>query len=454
MDKGEEPKEDNIPSPPEDAEEPEAERKEGAAQPAQITKLPSEGSDGLLYRREGRFWKRRSAGFACPVCGRPIWLKTNEAGKKFTCDSCGSRVRAPVPALGTPAISLEDDASLSEGRGVKAREAATLPPPKPERGDEDDWVDFEPPVHEKKEIVAGGTTPESAFASEEVVREEWEDPFSRDTLRAGRESLARKVLKTGAALFVLAIAGLILFEISNESRRRKVKPQEDPGEVTRRIPGIVTAEDRAGIEAVLDGYFQAGEVEDKARHVRHPEETIPRMREYFGATGFPAEDYKLVENGMMWEQGENPFLIAMIAIRGGIKRSVAFEPADEGFKMDWESFVGYSPMRWDVFVSSEPAGAMDFRVKATLDDYFNYGFDDEEEFICLNLTDLDASQFCYGYLEKEHPDAARIVKIVEDATRAGSPNASLLLRLEFPPGSPGRRQVRIVKMIHDNWLFR
>ena len=46
------------------------------------------------------------------------------------------------------------------------------------------------------------------------------------------------------------------------------------------------------------------------------------------------------------------------------------------------------------------------------------------------------------------------MEMVEKSLKAGAPNASLLLKLEFPAGHKGVRQARIVNLVNSSWLYR
>ena len=66
------------------------------------------------------------------------------------------------------------------------------------------------------------------------------------------------------------------------------------------------------------------------------------------------------------------FVALKFQLEDGERRMAAFEATSFGPKLDWESYVGYSEIPWEKFVSDRPDVLHRFRVNALRGDYFNF----------------------------------------------------------------------------------
>lgn len=135
-------------------------------------------------------------------------------------------------------------------------------------------------------------------------------------------------------------------------------PPEKPKPAVRQIPqfkAMPAGEVRKEFEraaGVLRQYFQSpGDDKIKAL-LRHPEETLPRHREWT-RTHQIVPVMPLQIGPQFGTSGS--LLITGIKLNDGSLRMAALEKTDQGYLLDWESFAGWSERRF-AELSSVPSG--------------------------------------------------------------------------------------------------
>ena len=233
-------------------------------------------------------------------------------------------------------------------------------------------------------------------------------------------------------------------------------------------------------EQIVRNFLNENSVEKLARFVRHPDITLPRMREYYGrkgASALRASIMRFLDHRGELEAGHKSFHWLQFELENQTARTAIFEATDAGVKLDWESFVYYSDIPWESFLDSEPSESIEFRVLVQPVMYYNHAFTDPGEYLAMKLTDPFRRQSCWGYAERNSATGAELRRLVNRALRASSlTNASrlfetrtdlesgmesvgiameplkLLLKIRFPQNGSGRGQVLIEEVVSDHWV--
>jgi hypothetical protein len=125
---------------------------------------------------------------------------------------------------------------------------------------------------------------------------------------------------------------------------------------------------------------------------------------------------------------------------------MAFIETPAGLRIDWESWVGWSPVSWADFLADKPTAASPFRVKLMPVDYYNFGFSDDEKWRSFRLESPDGTHTLYGYVERQTLPDSQIHFAPEQNQLA------LTLLLRFPENIESRNQVIIERVIAESWL--
>ncbi len=508
---------------------------------------------GRAFVRYGKFSAKGMIAFACPVCSRPIWVKSSLAGKKTICEGCHAKLLAPVPETGQVVKILDNPQKRHGDAGAGPGNKTELPPPReqeaplgnvseekamePPSGEpverdpvfadlEDEREDYpflvdsldpvglegegegredrpgearrplEKVIQPEGDAILGAEDERGTHSSEVSLEkkkkyqlkkrknwsprkskkrvkrsrhapgkdlEGWELNPSKDKARQKRERIARKVQRIGTALLILAVGSVIYFSLASAFRKssedivpaaasRETKPESQ--EILLPPPEYLDE-----VRDAIDGFFKAESLDEKARYVRTPEKALPGMRRYYAGVTDLSTPYEFDGQATYDSSGEQLFVFVQVLVDHVKPRAVALERSGGRFLVDWESFVGYSETPWENFLGPSGVDSGVFRVLVTIDDYYNLDFADSSRYLCLKIADLDDTQSCFGYVERDSVDGRLIEQVLSRNLQFGAPAGHLMLELRFPEGAPARHglasaQVEVVKMVRDNWLVR
>ena len=148
-----------------------------------------------------------------------------------------------------------------------------------------------------------------------------------------------------------------------------------------------------------------------------------------------------------------PVTPVVASMADGSTRTFFVEHTREGDVIEWESSIGYSePL--NVAARSRrravaPSRAL-WRVEAAPDDYFNRGFTDEENLICLRVTRADAPEETFwAYAPKDSEVGRSLRRIWNESPRAFAQRLTVMV--EGDDAAARTHQVRLTEVKHAGW---
>lgn len=128
------------------------------------------------------------------------------------------------------------------------------------------------------------------------------------------------------------------------------------------------------------------------------------------------------------------------------RKQLAFIDTDEGLKIDWESWVGWSEIPWEKLSEERPPNQTLVRAMLKWVDYYNFAFADEDKWRSYRLLSPDGENMLYGYTERN--------SLLDQRLRPGEQNATVAvtLKIHFPEGDESGKQVVIDEYIADGWV--
>lgn len=247
----------------------------------------------------------------------------------------------------------------------------------------------------------------------------------------------------------------------SESRERNA-PDAKQAEEPALSPNTQTQPTSELDPAVLDKMvkdYMAARLEDKPRFVMDPERVRPLMEAYastvrgskprsittrfVGKRASPVEWYLVQASGLT-------------ALGSRTSADFPFRRTSEGFKIDWEAFVGYNPTPLKVFMAERPDSAFVFRVECELADYYNFAFSGAKDtHLSVSLREYNPNSFAHGYVSKDSPDGKRIHQLLRDGQRH---KLTLELRHVGPDGilidRAGSSVVSITRLVSESWVLK
>ena len=207
------------------------------------------------------------------------------------------------------------------------------------------------------------------------------------------------------------------------------------------------------VETLAKRYLGAETVEEKASYVRQGERVLPLMREFYQRRILKPVRLESIKQYRERTVGGYSFFLLEVALIGeNLTKFLFVEDCVDGQpRFDWESEVSYQPMEISDYLDQKPVEALDFRVYASLDNFYGYEFADEDRYRCLKITFRDDEEFLFGYILRGSAEERGLTAYLEKGgTKQGQP---VLLRLRFLPNTKSRRSVLVEKVVSPYWVL-
>ncbi len=201
------------------------------------------------------------------------------------------------------------------------------------------------------------------------------------------------------------------------------------------------------VDSVAKEFLNASSMDELERWIRLPEATMPKVRAWYAEEPYSPAGFNSLAGDYTFSTQEGVEWVAVpVRTADFEKRNLILVKEPAGWRVDWESWVGWSEISWPGFRSSKPIEPKLFRVKVSEVDYYNFGFKDELKWRSYRLDSPDGEQSLFGYVERGSDTDVRLDP--RDAVN-GKP---MLLTLKFPPDAPSDNQVLIDRIVAEDWL--
>ena len=351
---------------------------------------------------------RRWSGYVCPDCRFVFRVPRDHDGCGIVCPSCSRLLRMPGPDDVVPSLV----ASARRGRPMAE-------------------VSFTRSMHEQRKPA-------------------WERQSGQDRPTAVRRNWVFAGVAGGLALTGIALAVWLrptdrpAGGSAAGTRQTATAPAVKP-----EAPAPVDAFARFQQEAapVMKRFLQAKTPDEALRDLRRPEVAGPRLRRWYadgkidppGWSKLPANDSDVTFDGA--------FATAQVVTRDGEKRKLTLERTPDGWKVDWESWTGWSEMTWPDFLAERPTRPIRMRVVASPVEYYNFAFSDDAKWQSYRLVSPDNEHLVYGYVARGSE-----LDLAMQFRDSDAPARLVLVDIRFPEGSPARNQVLVERLVANSWV--
>lgn len=201
------------------------------------------------------------------------------------------------------------------------------------------------------------------------------------------------------------------------------------------------------LEDVVQKFLTAPTAEEALKWIYRPDEVKAKAEAWYVATPYESPGFKGVGSEFSYLSEEGTEAIGLFVRKGDFqRREIALVETPEGYRVDWESWAGWSEMNWSDFKKQRPTEPKLFRVVSSPSGYYNFSFKNETEWISFRLESPDGEDFLYGYAPTASDLAARL------RPTDGVDKRHVILKLKFPADSPVDNQVLIEEIVNDRWL--
>ena len=389
--------------------------------------------------------------FSCPLCHVIFRFRAGMRSEKVECPGC----LLPVDVSDSPAVSSHPGTVKKQSSRVEIDLSGKILDQRA-AGKEFRKAD----VGEAKGVTRRRKTRQNLSQRSETVKyPDWDSEGAAAFEGTTRWNSWKMVLLGGVFAAVVVWGAMALFlgfqgdrqEASNADTipASWVSPggsaQEVSGESVQDIEVSDVDPDIASLSDVVETFLGATTLDQLLAVTIEDRFQQDKIREYYQARELtPVEPKEIAPSGRVVKSGDLWSMDVVFADYS--RRPITLRKGAEGYRVDWESWVGYSEMTWAQIRETRPAEPVTFRVVCSQAQYYNYGFMDEGKWVSFRLESLDRDHMLYGYAARNSEEEKRLLRFVSEG---GSPRA-FILRLRFVEES-GPNQVIIDEVVSTGW---
>jgi predicted RNA-binding Zn-ribbon protein involved in translation (DUF1610 family) len=416
----------------------------------------------------------RHVAFGCPFCAKPIEIKLRQQGKQLQCVECSGTMIAPDLDTGEEVQTISGKGGIAGSQkvnlpGVKTpslqkaeslRDPLSRPLVKSETRHENSPDGIAPvtvATGERSVRHRLNNDREAKLISPDIVEVGQGMENQWDTLDGRGEGSGNWMSRLRFIALIMMPVSMVLIVVMSLKRSNRM---EEAAVSEGSSPGNGFDEKTPAQRAIsLSSEFSLlSTVNQRLKYVRHPNASLSRMKKYYAAVPnnivFPPLDVRSYQDEVI--DGIRFARMTSIVEPGKRQREFFFELSEGGgLLLDWESATGYCDTDVMEYSSGTTTGPVQMRVMVKPSDYYAFEFADADAFDCYEITDLISSIRIYGYVESvsANGEALRGLHPGERQEQKGFVYCTLVLRASKGADSRGARQVRIDKMVKNNWLL-
>ena len=382
----------------------------------------------------------------CPSCGGRLRTSRASIGTQVGCPSCQTAILVRDPAAWAPAPMLVDprrklgiaprgqDAPVADA-SFKERLRRTT-----EAGLE---VDPNNPVMKRRDLRKsrqGNNQPD------------WESQSRRQSSRLGMRPRQRRLLiRLGSLglLLILALSLLLWQRSQRRSRSASARAATAAAAEPKTLELQPTSSFRTEVWQTIQQFCAAASPAALLPLIRDPDRVGPALLRFYP----PENPWAPLSLGAPPDlsalEVHRNFVLLDLPLADFSSRPIALEKTPAGFRVDWESFTGYSELSWPELRRTRPRSPVVLRAVLRPTDYFNLDFPSSTTHQSFKVSDLHSDHVLYGYAPLDSPVHLQLKKVLLNA-----PSVHAVLRVRYPQNSTNDRQLEITEVLEKGWIFR
>ncbi len=357
---------------------------------------------------------RRWSGYVCPDCRFVFRVPRDHDGRGLVCPSCGRLLKIPGKDDVVPSLMVTPQkAKSTQPADPHAHARAHYEHAKPE-WERSDAAEVAPVPHFRQKHtllwVLGGLSV-AAMGLVWLLRPTGHSPTVTKPVPAVPERSAEKSSST-------ELEGIPDVPLDYQAFRREA-------------------------EATAKRFLEAKTVAEMAKETPNPAQTEARAKSLFpdGKIEAPGFVEFKQEEGLI---NQDRFSTAQVQTRWKGALPLTFVRTKEGWKIDWESWSGWSEVSWADALAQRSTKLVRLRATVAPIQYYNFYFNDESRWRSFKLESSDGEHLLYGYVERGSEVETQLSRGLEITPR-------LLIEVRFPGDPSARNQVFLTRLVNTGW---
>jgi len=385
--------------------------------------------------------KQNWEGLICPVCRFVFRVPMDHTGAGVVCPACAHLLQIPSAEQRQMASNVRLSASMK----ASSKRHAVI---------KDSHLESVDNAATNEQVALGNhkqVLEEDDDGSADINRPDHLPAWELDAPAVEPISPLTWILSGSLLGVSIVLVGiwLIVQSVDEQKNAEIITDEQTELPIVESLPNSQKTQEAYMIEEskkVIKEFLKVESVSQLEGLVRTPAVTIPRMRAWYKndirkAPGLRVLGYKK----SISVTGE---VITMdVQLDDFSVKTISVVKTDNGYKIDWESWVAWSSVNWQELFDLRPNQPVEVRVQCKRVNYYNRLFSDSTKWFAVRLSHPDSEQSIYGYIDSEIP---RFYRFITELVREKEVAATL--KISYPINSPVGNQVTITEYLHSGWI--
>ncbi len=269
-----------------------------------------------------------------------------------------------------------------------------------------------------------------------------------------KQNKTKSTLLSGlACLMIGALASWILASnnLSSQPLTIQTETQSPPPSASTEIR--TESQMLREAEAVAHAFFESTSKTEILNYVREPKLTNFQMKGRFQDLTFqqlgPVTNFELL--AFKTDQEQPRFLFSVSTKESWEKKYLCIADDGDGFRVDWQSFIGYSELPWSEISKTSPEETTLIRCLCKPASYYNHLYP-ETDWQCFELTNPNENITLYAYTKLNSPQNDQLLKLYSSSRRSHLEAFTTTLNVSTSPKSEPS-QVKILGTPIQGWVY-
>lgn len=390
--------------------------------------------------------------YQCPSCFGLFRAKREDVGELGRCPGCEARLLIPEPKK---SVKPSEEKTEEQGAEVASKKDYAVAEVVEQTEEDFSNTDWENKPRKRKR-----------FAGDQSEKIDWEEEVTTEGTKSGISWL---MIVSVLMIAVLAVAvgayyiksksssgggskdHLVLQAesmVSENAVRQEsmtaasAKEDDFARELIERFDDF----DPGKIREAIQKFLAATNIEEKVKFSRGGEATVEKMRNYYEEETIPDEGFRSMDITKVVYRGN--FISTFVRLNDFLDYPIVLEKiSPDDYLIDWESWVGYGEKNVDQLLLTKPTDPLLVRVVVSRENYYNYSFSDDREWLSLKLNFRNQERGLWAYVKRDS-DVGETFKVygVEVESRP------LMLKIKYPPNARAKDQVIVTEILSDGWV--
>ena len=215
---------------------------------------------------------------------------------------------------------------------------------------------------------------------------------------------------------------------------------------------------RDQVRALATSYLEAPDVTALMPMTRRAEQQIDKMRKYYGTT-HPLPYGGHLTDTFVTSETDTGDTLAMLVFEDetGHQHPFVVAQTSKGLKVDWPSLSGVGDMSLEEFCEQRPVAPTLLHVSAWRVNYYSYAYSDEQNFLCLRISDAQDAHSLFGYLPRSQAEdmqqAMGLLVLPREPALSGILPQGVTVQARFAKNSSTDNQAEITRIVCLGWYL-